>query len=94
MTSEIGHNSGETVGGIAGEALQQYVDRIERLEEEKKALAEDIKQVYAESKACGFDDKILRKIIAIRKKDRDAYKEEKEILSLYGRALGMTDIFA
>lgn len=92
MTSEIGHNSGETVGGIAGEALQQYVDRIERLEEEKSALGADIKQAYDEAKATGFDNKILRKIIAIRKIATHEYKEQQEILELYARAIGM-DIF-
>jgi uncharacterized protein (UPF0335 family) len=79
----------ETVGGIAGEALQQYVDRIERLEEEKKALSADIKQVYDEAKATGFDVKILRKIISIRKVAEHDRKEQEEILELYKRALGM-----
>jgi len=81
--------SNETIGGIAGEALQQYVDRIERLEEEKKALAEDIKQVYSESKSTGFDVKILRKIISLRKVEEHDRKEAEELLDLYKRALGM-----
>ena len=79
----------ENVGGIAAEALQQYVDRIERLEEEKKALSADIKQVYDEAKATGFDVKILRKIISIRKVADHERKEQDEILELYKRALGM-----
>jgi uncharacterized protein (UPF0335 family) len=79
----------ENVGGIAAEALTQYVDRIERLEEEKKALGADIKQVYDEAKATGFDVKILRKIIAIRKVADHERKEQDEILELYKRALGM-----
>lgn len=92
---KIGDNSGETapaqetVGGIAGEALQQHVDRIERLEEEKKALSADIKQVYDEAKATGFDVKIIRKIIAMRKIAEHDRKEQEEILDLYLRALGM-----
>ena len=87
--SDIGHNS----GGIAGEALQQYVDRIERLEEERKAISEDIKAVKAESKSNGFDQKILNKILAIRKKAEHEAREEHELLVLYSQALGM-DIFS
>ena len=84
-----GATSNETIGGIAGEALQQYVDRIERLEEEKKALTEDLKQVYSEAKSTGFDVKILRKIISLRKVEEHDRKEQEELLDLYKRALGM-----
>jgi uncharacterized protein (UPF0335 family) len=84
-----GATSNETIGGIAGEALQQYVDRIERLEEEKKALSEDIKQVYSEAKSTGFDIKILRKIISLRRVEEHDRKEQEELLDLYKRALGM-----
>jgi uncharacterized protein (UPF0335 family) len=79
----------ETIGGIAAEALQQYVDRIEKLEEEKKALAEDIKQVYSEAKSTGFDTKILRKIISLRKIEEHERQEQEELLDLYKRAIGM-----
>jgi len=79
----------ENVGGVAAEALNQYVERIERLEEEKKALSADIKQVYDEAKATGFDVKILRKLIAMRKVADHDRKEQEEILELYKRALGM-----
>ena len=79
----------ETIGGIAAEALQQYVDRIEKLEEENKALAEDIKQVYSEAKSTGFDTKILRKIITLRKVEEHERKEQEELLDLYKRAIGM-----
>jgi uncharacterized protein (UPF0335 family) len=79
----------ETVGGVAAEALNQYVERIERLEEEKKALGADIKQVYDEAKATGFDVKILRKLIALRKVAEHDRKEQEEILELYKRAVGM-----
>lgn len=85
----IGDNSGERVGGIAAEALQQFVDRIERLEEERKAIGADVKEVYSESKAVGFDVKILRRIIAIRKVAEHDRKEQEEILDLYKQALGM-----
>ncbi len=77
------------VGGIAAEQLRAIIDRIERLEEEKKALSEDIKDVYAEAKGNGFDTKIIRKIIAIRKRDRAELDEEETILEVYLRALGM-----
>jgi len=82
-------SNNEAFGGIAAEALQQYVDRIEKLEEEKKALAEDIKQVYSESKATGFDPKIVRKIITLRKVEENERREQEELLDLYKRAVGM-----
>ncbi len=69
--------------------LRAFIERIERLEEEKKALAEDIKDVFGEAKANGFDVKILRKIVSIRKQDRDQRMEEETILDLYLAALGM-----
>ena len=69
--------------------LRAFVERIERLEEEKKALADDIKDVYAEAKGNGFDVKIMRKIVSIRKQDRDKRHEEEEILGLYMAALGI-----
>jgi uncharacterized protein (UPF0335 family) len=84
-----GTTSNETIGGIAGEALQQYVDRIERLSEEKKALSEDISQVYSEAKATGFDVKILRKIISLRKVEEHDRQEQEELLDMYKRDLGM-----
>ena len=69
--------------------LRSFIERIERLEEEKKALAEDIKDVYGEAKGNGFDVKILRKIVSIRKQDREKRMEEETILDLYLAALGM-----
>jgi uncharacterized protein (UPF0335 family) len=69
--------------------LRAFIERIERLEEEKKALADDIKDVYAEAKGTGFDVKIMRKIVSLRKQDRDKRQEEDEILGLYMAALGM-----
>ncbi|MTK11862.1 MAG: DUF2312 domain-containing protein [Clostridiaceae bacterium] len=76
--------------GIAEEALHQLVDRIERLEAEKKALSEDIKQVYGEAKSTGFDVKILRKIISLRKVEEHDRMEQEELLDLYKRILGMS----
>ncbi len=69
--------------------LRAFIERIERLEEEKKALAGDIKDVYGEAKANGFDVKIMRKIVSIRKQDRDSRIEEETVLDLYLTALGM-----
>ena len=77
------------VGGIAGERLKSLIERIERLEEEKHVLAEDIKEVYAEAKGTGFDPKIMRHIIRIRKRDKDELDEEETLLDIYKRALGM-----
>ena len=78
-------------GGIAGENLKQFVERIERLEEEKAGLTEDIKEVYAEVKSNGFDVKILREVIKLRKLDAADRAEKETILDLYLQALGMTN---
>jgi uncharacterized protein (UPF0335 family) len=75
---------------IAADQLKAFVERIERLEEEKAALASDIRDVYAEAKGNGFDIKILRKVIGLRKKDRDERMEEEAVLDLYMQALGMS----
>ncbi len=78
-----------TSASFAQGQLRSLVERIERLEEDKKAIAGDIKEVYAEAKANGFDTKILRKVITIRKKDRTEREEEEAMLDLYMHALGM-----
>ncbi len=70
--------------------LLSFIERIERLEEDKKQVAEDIKDVYAEAKGTGYDVKVMRKIVSIRKQDKDKRREEEEILELYMAALGMT----
>ena len=70
--------------------LRAFLERIERLEEEKRAIADDIKEVYAEAKGHGFDTKILRKVVSLRKKDANERQEEEAILDLYLAALGMT----
>jgi len=77
------------VGGIAGEQLRSFIERIERLEEERKTLAEDIKEVFAEAKGNGFDTKIIREIIKIRRMDEDDLDEQETLLDIYKRALGM-----
>ncbi|WP_208152993.1 DUF2312 domain-containing protein [Sinorhizobium medicae] len=81
--------------GIARDQLRAFIERIERLEEEKKSIADDIKDVYGEAKSMGFDSKILRKVISIRKQDADERAEQEAILDTYLHALGMIqlDIF-
>ena len=76
-------------GGIAADRLKSFIERIERLEEEKAALAADIREVYAEAKGTGFDTKIMRQIIRIRRMDKADRQEQEELLVLYKRALGM-----
>ncbi len=75
--------------GVARDQLRAIVERIERLEEEKKGIAEDIKEVYAEAKANGFDTKVLRSIVRIRKQDKSEREEHEALLDLYMHALGM-----
>ncbi len=74
---------------VAADQLKSFIERIERLEEEKAGIAGDIKEIYAEAKGNGFDTKVLRKIIALRKRDYAERKEEEAILELYMQALGM-----
>ncbi|WP_323798042.1 DUF2312 domain-containing protein [Nisaea sp.] len=77
------------VGGIAAEQLVSYIERIERLEEEKAALAADIKDVFAEAKGNGFDVKTMRQILKLRKLDKDDLQEQEHLLELYKRAIGL-----
>ena len=77
------------VGGVAGKRLLSFFDRIERLEEEKAALSEDIKEIYAEAKAAGFEVKIMRRIMKLRKMEAEKRQEEDELLNLYMSAIGM-----
>lgn len=83
-----GHNSSH-VGGIAADQLRQYIERIERLAEEIKALQGDVKDVYAEAKSAGFDTKIMRQIVRLRKMEEHDRNEQDELLDLYKHALGM-----
>ncbi len=73
----------------ASDRLRSFVERIERLEEEKKAISEDIKEVYCEVKSAGFDVKVLRQIVRLRKMDANDRVEMEAILELYSEALGM-----
>lgn len=76
---------------VTAEELKQFIERVEQLEAEKKDIAEQIKETLAEAKGRGYDTKVLRKIISIRKAKADALREEKAILQIYGAALGMDD---
>lgn len=75
--------------GVAKDQLRSIIDRIERLEEEKKTISDDISEVYAEAKGNGFDAKILRQVVRIRKIDKSERQEQEAILDLYMHALGM-----
>lgn len=77
------------VGGVSGQRLKSFIERIERLEEEKAGIAEDIKDIYSEIKGVGFDAPAVRKIVHLRKKDAEKRREEEEILELYKTAVGM-----
>ena len=74
---------------VAADQLRTIIERIERLDEEKREVSEQIKEVYAEAKGNGFDTKTLRKVIALRKKDPNERSEEEAMLDLYMSALGM-----
>ena len=76
-------------GGVAGGQLKSFIERIERLEEEKKGIADDIRDVFAEAKGQGFDTKVMRQVIRLRKKDASEREEEEALLDLYMHALGM-----
>lgn len=77
------------VQGVASDQLRAFVERIERLEEEKKTIADDIKEIYAEAKGNGFDTKVLRKVVSLRKQDMNERLEQEAVLDLYLHALGM-----
>lgn len=76
-------------GGVAGARLKSFLERIERLEDEKRAMAEDIRDIYAEAKGVGFDTKTMRRVLKLRKMEPDKRREENELLDLYMAAIGM-----
>ncbi len=75
---------------VAQDQLRAFIERIERMEEEKQAIADDIKEIYAEAKGNGFDTKVLRQIVRIRKQDHAERLEQEALLELYMAALGMS----
>lgn len=78
-------------GEVSGTRLKSFIERVERLEEEKKTLGEDIRDVYSEAKAIGFEPKIMRKIVSLRKANLEKRREEQELLELYMAAIGMDE---
>ena len=94
----IGHNGGPSInedggvkdtGGVAGTHLKAFIERIETLEEEKSNILEDIRDIYTESKAVGFDVKTIRKIVKLRSMDTEKRAEEDQLLTLYKSAIGL-----
>lgn len=99
--SDTGHNSGHAddtfdvsdadlkQGNVAAEELRLLIERAERLEEEKKGIADDLKDVFAEAKSRGYDVKAIKRIMSIRKKKREEWQEEEAVLETYMQSLGM-----
>lgn len=90
--TEPGHNSGDETaqwGNISAERLRSLIERIERLDEERKALGSDIKDIYVEAKSAGFDVKVMRQLIRIRKQEPADVEEQETLLDVYRRAIGM-----
>lgn len=81
-----------TVGGVSTAQLKSFIERIERLEEEKSEIAEQIREVFGEAKGSGFDVKIIRKVLKIRKMEAQERLEQEELLDLYLSALGMISV--
>ncbi|WP_424934289.1 DUF2312 domain-containing protein [Amaricoccus macauensis] len=89
MVEEIGEDGSQSQYRVTAGELRQFVERYERLDQEKKDIADQQKEVMAEAKARGYDTKVMRKLIALRKRDTEEINEEEAILELYKEALGM-----
>jgi uncharacterized protein (UPF0335 family) len=89
MALQLAERPRTETGGIAADRLRSLVERIERLEEERRALANDIKDIYAEAKSAGFDVKVLRQLIRLRRQEPAEIEEQESLLDVYRRALGM-----
>jgi uncharacterized protein (UPF0335 family) len=89
MALKLAERPKTETGGIAADRLRSLVERIERLEEERKALGSDIKDIYAEAKSAGFDVKVLRQLIRIRRREPAEIEEQESLLDIYRHALGM-----
>jgi uncharacterized protein (UPF0335 family) len=85
--AQPGHNSG---GNVAADQLRLFIERVERLEEERKSIGDDVKDVYAEAKGSGFDTKTMRKIVALRRMEKHARDESDALLETYRTALGLS----
>ena len=91
MALDAAGNAETRTGGITADRLRSIVERIERLEEERKALASDIKDIYSEAKSAGFDVKVLRQLIRVRKQEPAEVEEQETLLDVYRRAIGMAE---
>jgi uncharacterized protein (UPF0335 family) len=89
MTDTPEINGGGNASGIAADRLRSFIERIERLEEEKAVIAGDIKEVYSEAKSSGFDAKIMRQVVRLRKMDAQERAEQEQLLDVYLQAIGM-----
>ena len=89
MALDVLETTEAKTGGIAAERLRSIVERIERLEEERKALGGDIRDIFAEAKSAGFDVKVLRQLIRVRRQEPADIEEQETLLDVYRRALGM-----
>lgn len=89
MAQAASRSDDSEVGGIAADRLRSIIERIERLEEEKRALSSDIKDIMAEAKSAGFDVKVIRQVLRIRRQEPAEVEEQETLLDLYRRALGM-----
>lgn len=89
MTLPTATQTTDTSYRVTADELRQFIERFERLEAEKKDLAEQQKEVMAEAKGRGYDPKVMRRVIALRKRDRDDISEEEAVLEMYKEALGM-----
>ncbi|ANA12903.1 DUF2312 domain-containing protein [Acetobacter oryzifermentans] len=87
--NEFSSSNDPAVGGIAADRLRSIIERVERLEEERKGLAGDIKDIFTEAKSAGFDVKVIRQIIRLRKQEPAEVEEQETLLDIYRRALGM-----
>ncbi|OWU85300.1 hypothetical protein ATO6_09800 [Oceanicola sp. 22II-s10i] len=90
MQDDVIESAGEANYRVTANELRQFIERVERLEAEKKDLGEQVKEVMAEAKARGYDTKVMRKVIALRKRDKDDIAEEEAVLEMYKEALGMS----
>jgi uncharacterized protein (UPF0335 family) len=91
MPAQAAAVKSEESTGVSAERLRTFVKRIEKVEEDKAAVAEDLKEIYGEAKSAGFDTKIIRKIITLRRLEIEKRREQEELLELYKSALGMDD---
>jgi len=89
MDIDHSQDTAHETGGIAADRLRSIIERVERLEEERKALGGDIKDIFAEAKSAGFDVKVIRQIIRLRKQEPAEVEEQETLLDIYRRALGM-----